>query len=46
MATERDYGRNLAPIEVALSMLYLSSGWSDAITGQQIVLNLGEPPFA
>jgi NAD(P)-dependent dehydrogenase (short-subunit alcohol dehydrogenase family) len=46
MGTERDYGRNLAPIEVALSMLYLSSGWSDAITGQQIVLNLGEPPFA
>ena len=23
-----------------------SSPWSDAITGQQIVLNLGEPPFA
>lgn len=46
MAAEREYRRNLAPIEVALSMLYLSSGWSDGITGQQIVLNLGEPPFA
>jgi 3-oxoacyl-[acyl-carrier protein] reductase len=46
MAEERDYGRNLAPIEVAQAMLYLSSGWSDGITGQQVVLNLGEPPFA
>jgi 3-oxoacyl-[acyl-carrier protein] reductase len=46
MGEEREYGRNLAPIEVALSILYLSSGWSDGITGQQIVLNLGEPPFA
>jgi 3-oxoacyl-[acyl-carrier protein] reductase len=45
-AAEREYGRNLAPIEVALCMLYLSSGWSDGMTGQQIVLNLGEPPFA
>jgi 3-oxoacyl-[acyl-carrier protein] reductase len=43
---EREYGRNLAPIEVALAILYLSSEWSDGITGQQIVLNLGEPPFA
>jgi 3-oxoacyl-[acyl-carrier protein] reductase len=46
IGAERDYGRNLAPIEVALSILYLCSPWSDAITGQQIVLNLGEPPFA
>jgi NAD(P)-dependent dehydrogenase (short-subunit alcohol dehydrogenase family) len=46
MATERESGRNLAPIEVALAMLYLSSPWADGITGQQIVLNLGEPPFA
>jgi 3-oxoacyl-[acyl-carrier protein] reductase len=46
IGAERDYGRNVAPIEVALSILYLCSPWSDAITGQQIVLNLGEPPFA
>jgi 3-oxoacyl-[acyl-carrier protein] reductase len=46
MAADRDYGRHVAPIEVALAMLYLSSGWSDAISGQRIVLNLCEPPFA
>ena len=46
MGAEREYGRNLAPIEVALCMMYLSSGWADGMTGQQIVLNLGEPPFA
>ena len=39
-------GLDLAPIEVAQAMLYLASGWSDGITGQQVVLNLGEPPFA
>jgi len=46
LAQERAYGRHLEPIEVALAMLYLSSGWSNAITGQRIVLNLGEAPFA
>jgi 3-oxoacyl-[acyl-carrier protein] reductase len=46
IAEEREYRRHLAPIEVALCMLYLSSGWSDGITGQRVVLNLGEPPFA
>jgi 3-oxoacyl-[acyl-carrier protein] reductase len=46
LGAERVCGRNVAPIEVALAILYLSSPWSDAITGQQIVLNLGEPPFA
>jgi 3-oxoacyl-[acyl-carrier protein] reductase len=46
MAHEREYGRNLAPIEVALCMLYLSSSWADGMTGQQVVLNLGEPPYA
>lgn len=43
---ERAYGRNLSPMEVALSILYLASPWTDGITGQKIVLNLGEPPFA
>jgi 3-oxoacyl-[acyl-carrier protein] reductase len=46
MAAEREFGRNLAPIDVALSILYLSSAWANGMTGQQIVLNLGEPPFA
>jgi len=46
MAAEREYRRHLSPIEVALSILYLSGDWSHGITGQQIVLNLGEPPFA
>jgi len=34
------------PIEVAQSIAHLASNWSDAMTGQKIVLNLGEPPFA
>jgi 3-oxoacyl-[acyl-carrier protein] reductase len=46
MGSEREFGRNLAPIEVALCMLYLSSPWSDGMSGQEIVLNLGEAPFA
>jgi 3-oxoacyl-[acyl-carrier protein] reductase len=46
IGNEREFGRNVRPIEVAFSILYLSSSWSDAISGQQIVLNLGEPPFA
>jgi 3-oxoacyl-[acyl-carrier protein] reductase len=46
MAAERDAGRHLAPIEVALCILYLSSNWTDGISGQQVVLNLAEPPFA
>lgn len=46
MGRARGMGRNLRPIEVAQAMVYLASGWSDAITGQKIVINLGEPPFA
>jgi NAD(P)-dependent dehydrogenase (short-subunit alcohol dehydrogenase family) len=45
-AADREYGPNLAPIEVALAILYLASPWADGITGQRIVLNLGESPFA
>lgn len=45
LASAREYGRNLQPIEVAQSILFLASSWSDSITGQKIVLNLGEQPF-
>ncbi len=38
--------RNLAPIEVAQAMVYLASSWAGGMSGQQLVLNLGEPPFA
>jgi len=46
IAQSRPYGRHIRPIEVAQSIAFLASPWSDAITGQKIVLNLGEPPFA
>ena len=38
--------RNLLPIEVAQAMVYLASSWTSGMSGQKIVLNLGEPPFA
>jgi 3-oxoacyl-[acyl-carrier protein] reductase len=46
IADTRSYQRHVQPIEVAQSIVYLASKWSDAMTGQNIVLNLGEPPFA
>lgn len=46
IASERTTRRNVQPIEVAQSIVYLASNWSNAMTGQKIVLNLGEPPFA
>lgn len=45
IAQSRPYGRHIKPIEVAQSIAFLASSWSDAITGQKIVLNLGEPPY-
>lgn len=45
LAEERDYGRHVQPIEVAQSIAFLASNWSDAMTGQKIVLNIGENPF-
>lgn len=41
----RDYGRDVQPAEVAQAVAFLASQWSNAITGQSVVLNLGEPPF-
>ena len=38
--------RNLQPIEVAQAMVYLASSWTSGMSGQKVVLNLGEPPFA
>ena len=38
--------RNLEPIEVAQAMVYLASSWASGMSGQKLVLNLGEPPFA
>jgi 3-oxoacyl-[acyl-carrier protein] reductase len=46
IARERTTQRHVQPIEVAQSIVYLASNWSNAMTGQKIVLNLGEPPFA
>lgn len=46
MAGARGMGRHVRPIEVAQAMAYLASPWADALSGQKIVLNLGEPPFA
>lgn len=46
LAAERVAKRHIQPIEVAQAILYLASSWSNAMTGQKIVLNLGEPPFA
>jgi len=46
MAGARGMGRHVRPIEVAQAMVYLASPWADALSGQALVLNLGEPPFA
>lgn len=46
IAESRPYGRHVYPVEVAQSIVFLASNWSDAITGQKLVINLGEPPFA
>ncbi|NET79023.1 MULTISPECIES: SDR family oxidoreductase [Okeania] len=45
IAASRDFGRNLQPIEVAQSILFLASSWANSITGQKVVLNLGDLPF-
>jgi 3-oxoacyl-[acyl-carrier protein] reductase len=46
MAEARAGKRHVQPVEVAQAVAFAASRWADAITGQQIVLNLGEPPFA
>jgi NAD(P)-dependent dehydrogenase (short-subunit alcohol dehydrogenase family)/acyl dehydratase len=46
LAEARASKRHVQPIEVAQAVAFAASRWADAISGQQIVLNLGEPPFA
>jgi len=46
IAQNRPTKRHVQPIEVAQSIVFLASSWSNAMMGQKIVLNLGEPPFA
>jgi 3-oxoacyl-[acyl-carrier protein] reductase len=46
MGTARAMRRNLQPIEVAQAMVYLASDWARGMSGQRLVLNLGEAPFA
>ena len=45
IAQNRPVGRNLEPIEVAQAIVFLASQWSKGMTGQKLVLNLGEPPY-
>lgn len=45
LAAARDYGRHVHPAEAAQAAAFLASQWSNAMTGQSLVLNLGEPPF-
>ena len=42
LAEARASKRHVQPIEVAQAVAFAASRWADAITGQQIVLNLGE----
>ena len=45
IAQSRPAGRNLEPVEVAQAIVFLASQWSNSMTGQKLVLNLGEAPF-
>lgn len=45
LTQERESGRNVSPLEVAQSIVFLASDWSGAINGQRLMLNLGEDPF-
>ena len=46
LAQSRPSGRHVEPVEVAQAVAFIASSWANAITGQKVVLNLGEPPFA
>jgi 3-oxoacyl-[acyl-carrier protein] reductase len=45
LRSERPAGRNVQPVEVAQSIVFLASNWANAISGQRVCLNLGEDPF-
>jgi 3-oxoacyl-[acyl-carrier protein] reductase len=46
LGAAREYGRHVQPAEVAQAVAFLASQWSNAMTGQAVVINLGEPPFS
>ncbi len=45
LAEDSPRGVLLQPIDVAKTILFLASDWSGAISGQQILLTQGAPPF-
>ncbi len=45
IAQENPQGRLLEPAEVAQAIVLLCSGWTRAVSGQQLVLNQGMAPF-
>ncbi len=45
LAEDSPGGVLLQPIDVAKTVLFLASDWSGAISGQQILLTRGAPPF-
>ena len=46
LSSTRAMPRHVSPAEVAQAVAFLASEWSNAMSGQAIVLNLAEPPFA
>jgi 3-oxoacyl-[acyl-carrier protein] reductase len=45
LAEDSPAGSLLGTIDVAKTILFLASDWSSPISGQQVVLNCGAPPF-
>ena len=45
LAEDSPGGALLQPVDVAKTILFLASDWSGAISGQQILLTRGAPPF-
>jgi 3-oxoacyl-[acyl-carrier protein] reductase len=45
LAEDSPGGSLLAPIEVAKVVLFLASDWSASMSGQQLILSKGTPPF-
>ena len=45
LVSESKLGRNLMPYEIAQTISFLASDWSNNITGQRIIINAGELPF-
>ena len=45
LGEETAAGRLLQPIEVAQAILFLASSWSNAMSGERLLLNQGQAPF-